>query len=74
MQNYKTAFFDFLKEMRIPGRISDAQGEKLALEKHLGKDLNVIEQEFLAFIKDLVEHNINEKIYQDYRMRLVQTG
>ena len=71
MQNYKAAFFDFLKEMHIPGKVSDAKTEQLLLEKHLGKDLKVIEQEFLSFVKNLVDHDIDEKTYQDYRLRLV---
>jgi hypothetical protein len=71
METYKNSFFNFLKEAVIQDKTYDSHGELLLLEKHLGKDLKTVEGEFIAFVKDLVARFVDEKAYQDYRLRLV---
>ena len=71
MQNYRDPFFHFLKEMRVQNETFDSQGELVLLEKHLGKDLKTIEQEFSPFVKDLIARYTDDKTYQDYRLRLI---
>ena len=68
---YKEAFFNFLKEYRGQGADYDSAAEKKLLEKHLGKDLKTIEAEFSPYIKKLIQETVDEKVYEDYRLRLI---
>ena len=70
-QGYREAFFNFLKEMRTQGKDYDSHVERRLLEKHLGKDLKTLEQEFVPFVKKLIAESIDEKVYEDYRLNLI---
>lgn len=72
-QGYKEPFFNFLKEMRQQGKDYDSNGERLLLEKHLGKNLKEIEQEFSRFVKQLIRDFVDEEAYQDFRFRVIQS-
>ena len=74
MQNYKEGFFGFLKEMRVQNEAYEGKAEVALLEKHLGKDLKTIELEFTPFVKKLLVENIDDKTYDDYRLRLIQAS
>jgi hypothetical protein len=71
MQNYRDGFFEFLKEMRVQNETYDGQGELVLLEKHLTKNLKLIEEEFQTFIKFLIANNIDESTYQNYHLQLI---
>ena len=71
MQKYREAFLGYLVEMRTQNQGFNSDAERKLLEKHLTKDLKAIEQEFFPFVRKLIAESIDEKTYQDSRLRFV---
>ncbi len=72
-QGYRENVFNYLKEMRVQGPEFDSAAELKLLEKHLGKDLKIIEAEFFPYVRKLIAENIDDETYEDFRIRFIKS-
>ena len=73
-QGYGKQFFDYLKALRLQSAEFNSTLDRALLEQHIGKNVKDLEQDFFAFTKRLVQESVDEKTYQEYRLRLIRAA
>ncbi len=68
---YRDRFLNYVRDLSKQGPEFNAPKDRELLEKHLGKSVKEVEQEFTAAAKKWMLEFTDEKTYQDYRLRLV---
>jgi hypothetical protein len=72
MKDYREPFFNFLKEMRVQGPAYNEYLERDLLEKHLGKGIKAVDEEYHKFTKHLVRNYIDEAAYEEFSYQLMR--
>ena len=69
---YRELFLNYIRDISKQGPDFNTQKDRELFEKHLGKSLKELEQEFVAAAKKWVSEFTDENTYQEYRLSLMK--
>lgn len=68
---YRDGFLQYVREVSRQGKEFDVEQDIALLEKHLGHKVAEMEKEFIPFVDKLIKDEIEDKKYEDFRLRMI---
>jgi hypothetical protein len=68
---YREGFLQYVREVAKQGKEFDTEQDIALLEKHLGHKVAELEKEFGPFVNGLIKDQVDDKKYEDFRLRMI---